>query len=150
MLKEVTFIYPSDDYYPHRESVARNFCRAVSAVLALPDKIEIEFANIGYAIYGETLLDSRFRNRMRINNALDPKELIHALVHELIHINQVYTGRLSANRNGTFMWDRQPYSVDTKTISNGNHAALPWEQDVANKQQQILMQALAVPLDFMG
>lgn len=144
---KVLFIYQAEGKSLPREAVAVKLCEAVSKIIALPENIEIEFALLNPSVYGETILDNRFKNRVRINNDLNHKEIIPALVHELIHLNQTHTGMLSVNRDGTYMWNNKKYSFPhARELTVKEHSSLPWEMDVAQKQQKILKEAIQIAL----
>lgn len=140
---KVLFIYQSDDKSIQREIVATKLCEAVSHIIELPDIIEIEFSNLGQSVYGETIINPRFKNRIRINSMLNSKEIIPAIVHELIHLNQTHTGLLSMTRDGRYIWKNKIYKSPTvKELSFNEHSQLPWEIDVAQRQQKILNEAI--------
>jgi len=144
---KVLFIYQSDGKSVQREAVATKLCEAVSSILEIPDTVEIEFANLNPSVYGETVLDNRFKNRIRINNTLTAKEIIPAIVHELIHLNQTYTGKLSVLRDGTYVWNNKKYKFPhARDLTVTEHANLPWEVDVAQRQQKILNEAIQMSL----
>jgi len=130
------FIYATDKYDPARESVVKNVIRIVSTIIELPKHIEVEFRPLAAHVYGETLLDARFKNRIRLHENLSPREVILPLVHELLHLNQSYLGKLQGRRDGSFLWDNKVYHVSKKpTIVEW--ANLPWEIDVAEKEQAL-------------
>lgn len=140
---KVLFIYQSDDKSIQREIVATKLCEAVSQIIELPDIIEIEFSNLSQSVYGETIINPRFKNRIRINNTLNAKEIIPAIVHELIHLNQTHTGLLSMTRDGRYIWKNKIYtSPAVKELSFNEHSQLPWEIDVAQRQQKVLNEAI--------
>ena len=137
----IKFIYSSDNYDRNRELVLDNIFRIMSTLIELPDNIEVEFHALSESVYGETLLDSRFKNRIRLQESLSPKEVIVPLIHELLHLNQVYTGKLSGRRDGTFLWNKKIYHAP-KTPTIHEWSKLPWEIDVAEREKQILIEVL--------
>jgi hypothetical protein len=140
---KVRFIYQGSTWLPNQEKVATKLCECVAQVIALPNEIEIEFANLAPHVYGETLLSGRFKNRFRISTALSPKEIIKPIVHELIHIHQVHVGKLSVMRDGTHIWmGRQYRNVDPNLLENAAYNNLPWEQDVHNQLEILLKLAI--------
>jgi hypothetical protein len=148
---KVIFIYQAEGKSLPREAVAIKLCEAVSHIIDLPETVEIEFALLGPSVYGETILDSRFKNRVRINNILSAKEIVPALVHELIHLNQTHTGLLSVTRDGTYIWKNKKYNFPhARQLTVKEHASLPWEVDVAEKQQKILNEAIQLSLTKKG
>jgi hypothetical protein len=134
MLK-IRFIYQGDDYNQEREIVASAICKYLAEELELPETIEIVFAKMNESVYGNTIVNPRFKNRININNTLTFNEIPQVLVHELIHLNQITIGRLSSTTNGRFKWDNREYNLD----NHPNYDDLPWEKDVVNRQQNLLV-----------
>jgi len=137
----IKFIYTGEIYDRNRELVAENIVRIMSSMVELPEKIEIEFRKLSESIYGETLLDNRFKNRLRLHEGLSAREIILPLIHELLHLNQVHTGKLSGRRDGSFMWNGKVYTV-SKTPTVNEWSRLPWEIDVAEKEKYYLSEVL--------
>lgn len=137
----VKFIYNTSIFDINREKVITNIFLLTKKYIELPEYLEIEFKKLNPNIYGETLLDTRFKNRIRLNEDLTCKEVIIPLIHELLHLNQIFVGRLVGNRDGSFIWDKRVYrtgkSPDVREWEN-----LPWEVDVAQKQQKLLEKVL--------
>lgn len=140
---KVQFIYQGSIWLPDQEKVVINLCKCVAKVIELPNNIEIEFAKLAPSVYGETLLFGRFRNRFRISDTLTPKEIIKPVVHELIHIHQVHVGKLKAMRDGTYIWmGRQYRNSDPNTLTNAQYQNLPWEQDVSDNIDEIILNSI--------
>ena len=137
----IKFIYSSDKYDRNRELVVENVFRIVSSIIEIPDSIEVEFRLLSQSIYGETLLDKRYKNRIRLHEGLSVKEVIVPLIHELLHLNQTYTGKLSGRRDGSFLWNSKIYYAP-KIPTVQEWSKLPWEIDVAEKENFILEQVL--------
>lgn len=137
----ITFIYLSSYCDKNRESVSNNVFRAVSSYINLPAKIELEFGELGESIYGETLLDVRYKNRIRLHQNLTCKEIIVPFIHELLHLNQIFTGKLAGCRDGSFLWNNKVYQP-VKVLSIFEWSRLPWEVDVAEKEQDLLYKVL--------
>lgn len=142
----VRFIYASDKYDKDRELVVTNICSILSRLIDLPQNIEVEFSPLRDSVYGETILDTRIKNRIRLNEKLSPKESINPTVHELLHLNQIHLGLLSLRRGGIYTWKGKSYNVDVPNITPEIWAQLPWEIDVAHKQQPILAQIMKIGL----
>jgi hypothetical protein len=54
-------------------------------------------------------------------------------------LNQIHTKRLGVRRDGKYLWDGQVYAVESPDkMLYKNYKNLPWEQDVAKKQQKLL------------
>lgn len=137
----IKFIYSSDKYDRNRELVVDNIFRIMSTLIELPDNIEVEFRALPESVYGETLIDNRYKNRIRLQESLSPKEVIVPLIHELLHLNQTYTGKLSGRRDGSFVWNKKVYHAP-KTPSLEEWSKLPWEIDVVEKEKKILAEVL--------
>lgn len=136
-MPNVRFIYSGDQYSVDRELVITNVINLSSLYIDLPKNIEIQFTKLHDSIYGEVSLDARFKNRIKIHEDLSPKESIVPTVHELLHLSQIHTGRLTGRRDGSFLWEGKVY-LPTKGIDHRVWKTLPWEVDVAEKQQNLL------------
>jgi hypothetical protein len=134
----IRFIYKSNDQDIVREKISILICEFVSTILDIPDNIEIVFDIMNESVYGNTMLNPRLKNRISINNKLTSTEIIEVLVHELIHLNQIKTGRLSSTSNGRYIWNKRQYTLNP----NIDYDTLPWERDVVAKQKHILKQTL--------
>lgn len=136
---KLTFIYkgsvkPPDIYEKFTDKVIK----IVKTLYVLPDHIEIQFENMGDSIYGMTMLDPRFPNRIRLNQDLSLEEYLLPLTHELIHLHQTYTNRLQSRHGGRIMWDKTLFKVNMLEISYSEYQQLPWELDVIEKQTLLL------------
>ena len=138
----VRFIYSGGVYDTDREKVVENLTKCVALIVPLPKNIEIEFKRLSDSIYGETILDPRFPNRIRLSETLTTKEILRPLVHELLHLNQTFTGELSMQRDGSYVWQGKVFRVNTKGMTVGEWEKLPWEQDVANTQDAVFFRAM--------
>ena len=137
----VKFIYNTSIFDINREKVITNIFLLTKKYIELPEYLEIEFKKLNPNIYGETLLDTRFKNRIRLNEDLTCKEVIIPLIHELLHLNQIFVGRLVGRRDGSFIWDKRVYKT-SKSPDVREWENLPWEVDVAQKQQKLLEKVL--------
>ena len=136
-------MYEGTDYDVSRELTITKIVDSVKRYLQLPNDLVINIANLGDAVYGNTSLDHRFKNRITINNNLQESGIIEVLVHELIHVNQVHTGQLSVTRTGSYIWRGRSYKVENySTSDHRQYAQLPWEKDVVKKQQTILTETI--------
>jgi hypothetical protein len=136
---KVTFIYrgsskPKVIY----EKLTEKVIKLMMTIYVLPDRIEIQFENLGPNIYGMTVLDPRFPNRIRINQDLSLEEYMLPLTHELLHLHQMFTNRLQSRSGGRILWDNVLYKVNTLDMSYEDYRQLPWESDVAQKQHKLL------------
>lgn len=110
----------------------------VKNLYVLPDCIEIQFIDIGDNVYGMTMLDPRFPNRIRLNQNLTIDEIVLPLVHELIHLHQIYTNKLKSRKGGLIIWENQVYKVDMLNMFFDEYHNLPWEVDATQKTQNLL------------
>lgn len=136
---KLTFIYkgsvkPPDIYEKFTDKVIK----IVKTLYVLPDTIEIQFENMGDSVYGMTVLDPRFPNRIRLNQDLSLEEYLLPLTHELIHLHQMYTNRLQSRQGGRIMWDKTLFKVNMLEMSYTEYQQLPWELDVIEKQTLLL------------
>ena len=136
---KVIFIHTGSNE-PNRlcEKFSEKVINLVHTIYVLPDKVEIQFENLGPNIYGMTMLDPRFPNRIRLNQDLALEEIIIPLTHELIHLHQMYTNRLRHGTGGKIFWDKTIYKVDMLKMSYNEYQQLPWERDVIEKQEKLL------------
>jgi hypothetical protein len=119
--------------------VITNICNQLSSYIQLPPLLEVELKPI--AAYGETVLSFRKMNKIILNSDLSAKELFYPTIHELVHVHQIYTGKLAVSRTGVFIWNNRTYIVDPLTMQPSDYQQLPWEQD-AQEQQVILAKKL--------
>jgi hypothetical protein len=136
---KVTFIYrgknkPNAIY----EKLTEKVIKLVKEIYVLPDTIEIQFEHMDPNIYGMTMLDPRFPNRIRLNQDLSLDEFLLPLTHELLHLNQMFTNRLQSRSGGRILFDNVLYKVNAKQLSYEEYRQLPWENDVAQKQHKLL------------
>lgn len=136
---KLTFIYkgsvkPPDIYEKFTDKVIK----IVKTLYVLPDHIEIQFENMGDSVYGMTILDPRFPNRIRLNQDLSLEEYLLPLTHELIHLHQMYTNRLQSRQGGRIMWDKTLFKVNMMEMPYSEYQQLPWELDVIEKQTLLI------------
>lgn len=131
-----------------REYVTNRLCNYMGYLLDLPEQIEIEFCKLGKSGYGETVLDPKYKNKIKLNCELSLKESLIVLVHELIHLEQIKQGRLAISRSGQIVWEKRLYNVlDPQKLAYKDYENQPWEQDVAKKQQFLLEKVLNYALE---
>jgi len=136
----ITFIYNKTIPDIDKEKILQKIYDSVCSNIKLPKDIEIEFKNLDISIYGETLLDSRFKNRIRLNANLTTKELFKPFIHELVHLSQTQSGKLGVYRNGTVMWEGKPYKTNKplSELTYKEHCDLPWEKEASYLQDKLL------------
>jgi len=123
-----------------KEVLIQQICLLASHKLVLPDKIIIIIQNLGHHVLGETLLDGKNSNKIKLNSNLGPKETIIVLSHELIHLSQITEKRLTFNKKGDYIWDNKVCCnyATIKSLDYNTYLQLPWELDVVKKQQDLL------------
>lgn len=136
---KLIFIYKGSTKPPViYEKFTEKVIQIMKNMYVLPDNIEIQLENMGNSIYGMTMLDPRFPNRIRINQDLSLEEYLLPLTHELLHLHQMYTNRLQSRSGGRILWDKTLYKVNMLEMPYKEYQQLPWELDVAEKQQKLL------------
>lgn len=133
----IRFIYQAGDKLADRESIVTRVIEYLSHVVDLPQDIEIVFAMLAEHEYGNTPVNPRFKNRVNINHKLTTQELPQVLLHELLHLSQIKTGKLSSTSNGQPIWNGNQYTVP-KNAEYQYYQNLPWEQEVVSRQRKIL------------
>lgn len=141
---KVTFRYERDIVHDQkREYVITRLCQYMAYLIDLPHSVEIEFCKLGKSAYGETVLNPHCKNMIRLNCELLLREILIPLVHELIHLEQIHTGKLSVSRTGQITWEGQMHRAkDLTRMSHRDYTHQPWEQDVAKKQRLLLEKVL--------
>jgi hypothetical protein len=140
-MSQVRFIYQGDHLDIARELMCKKVCEYVSSVLSLPNTIEIVFAKMNKSDYGQTIVNSRFPNRIHVNESLRAKEMPYVLVHELLHLNQIKEGLLSSTSNGMYIWRGKIHRV-REDLDYKSYVNLPWEQDVIQKYKPLLNETI--------
>lgn len=125
--------------HKNKEILLRKIILKAHNFIHLPSKIEVEFLNLDNSVYAETFVNNKYNNRIRININLDLKSLVKVIIHELIHLNQIYSGKLSCKKSNLYIWEGTLYKVDP-TISYRDYKNLPWELDVTEKENKLLEQ----------
>lgn len=120
-----------------KQKLVTNIINQVAEIIQLPDHIEVEFKQMGPSSYGETIVSLSLIKRIILNSDLSAKELFYPTIHELVHVHQIHTGKLSMSRTGVYVWEHKTYPVDPLKMSYKDYQQLPWEQD-ANYQQNII------------
>lgn len=136
---KIRFMYDGSIHDPKREKIIHLICDYLSTQLKLPNELQIKFSKLNESMYGAISLDYRFKNRITINGQLKYNEVPEVIIHELLHVDQVETGLLSVDRLGNYIWKKRIFSVtNMQHLTQEQYLQLPWEQDVANKQQKML------------
>lgn len=137
----IKFIYNAGTENKDREKVVNAVIEKCRQKFSLPDNIEVEFRKLEPSVHAETLIEFRFKNRIRLNASLNYVDVIKPLIHELLHLNQTYTNKLSGRRDGAYIWLGQAYKVN-EDISYRQYRNLPWEKDVTDRETIILDEIL--------
>ena len=129
-----------------KEAVCNKVCYKAGNLIELPDTIYIEIKLIDKQILGETILDLRSYNKITLNSLLTIKECVLVLTHELIHLSQIHKKQLTLHKNGNYVWEGKEYInlAKLKTLAYYDYLQLPWEQDVVEKQQNLLENLLKI------
>jgi hypothetical protein len=139
----IRFIYNNGVYSKERENVITNICKLANNVLSLPDYIEVEICKMNDNVYAESIANQRFKNRIRLNDSLLLTEIIKPIIHELIHLEQIYKGKLKTDRQGNFIYENKTYkNINPLNLSHDDYKNLPWEVDVRLKEKQVLTYVL--------
>ena len=126
-------------------------CEAFSLEVKIPDQIQIEFKKLPKNVYAETMLDWRFKNRIRMNYLLNHREVFAPVIHELLHMNQTHTGKLQVLREGIYMWEGNIHNVrNLNSLPYKEYMKLPWEQDVADRQHKLAEIVIQSVLNSQG
>lgn len=138
------FLYKDNALYDKdKEQLITKLVEEVSKRISLPDEVEIEMLNLGHSSYGQTVIDPKFRKRIKINATLGLREIIFPVVHELAHLHQIHEGKLMARRDGSIIWEGTLYNLkDPENMSYKEYRNLPWEQDADHKQKHLLREIL--------
>lgn len=138
---KVRYIYNSGIPYQAREIVCSKLTLAAANVISLPGEIEICFTKLASNEYGNTVFDHRFKNRVNINCTLNVVEIPRVLIHELIHVHQMHTGKLKITKHYLF-WNGKQHNHAPSSLTYADYLQLPWEQDVINTLDQVMQLTL--------
>ena len=136
---ELKFFYQQNKHCKAREAIITSLTNATAQIIELPKSIEVCLYNLNQQTFGG--VDKAIHNRIGINYSLDLFDIPKILVHELVHINQFYTGMLSI-KNNTYYWHNIPYSVVTKETSYQEYNNFPWEIDANERLDEVLTKAI--------
>jgi|TARA_R110000822_G_scaffold79673_1_gene190355 hypothetical protein len=117
-----------------------HICKSIEKFMSLPEYLTIEFLEMYPNTYGETSLDHKSMKKVRLNIDLSVNDLLIPLVHELIHVNQMHTGKLLMSHSGVYVWENTTYLYQSTILPYKDYKQLPWEVDVDNRQPEILEQ----------
>lgn len=139
----VRFIYPNKTKDSDKEKIVTKVCNIVEKEIKLPSDIIVEFKILDKNIYAETLVFGKTSNRIILNHLLSISDSIRPLVHELLHLNQIYTGMLSCGTRGSYRWLNENYHFpNIQLMSYKDYMDLPWEQDVSTREKYLLLKVV--------
>lgn len=141
MSVQVTFRYQTPGKNLQKESLIKSVVQRVSGVITLPPFVEVYIYDLGIAVQGGVDMSM---NRVILNTRLTILEIPKILIHELIHVNQKYTGKLKVSGDGMYLWEGKIYNAQhPEKLSRTEYLALPWEADVVNNLATIVNRALS-------
>jgi len=139
----VIYHYQNNKHSYTKEAIITAFAKAISQIIELPEVIEVCLYDLGANVWGG--IDMHRINRIGIHYDLPFDAIPKILTHELIHVHQKHKGTLKIKRDGSCYWHgifitkKLPEDMPYEEYQN-----LPWEMDVAQKQQQIFIEALGL------
>lgn len=102
--------------------------------LRLPPEITVILASLPMNTHGGILENKK----LVINNRLEGDRLLEAVLHELIHLEQIYTKRLKID-GSTMRWDNNTVTVQPlSTLTYKQYLDLPWELDVQCRLPELI------------
>lgn len=142
---DIKFFYKNNQHSYKHEIIITSFADAIAKVIQLPPSIEVCLYELGPNVYGG--IDRFNMGRFGINYSLSYQDIPKILVHELIHVNQKFTGTLEIRSNGVYYWHGIPYTkVLPEDMSYEDYQNLPWELDVQHRQSKVLQDAMKLLL----
>jgi hypothetical protein len=138
----VKFIYTSGHRDVSRENLIIKIFTIAKRFIELPDSIEVQFKNMPLSVYAETLVNTRHKNRICLNDSVPVPDVMYPTIHELLHLNQIHTNRLSALHKNIYLWEGQKYSINVDDLSYEDYRNLPWEEDVFIRERKLLISIL--------
>lgn len=140
---QIKFIYPKDVLQNvSKEELCSTICNKLHTHLTLPDNVIIEFVWLEKHTHADTYVHYKDGPRIRLSLHLSLNHIVLPLLHELIHLEQMTLGKLMINHEGLYIWEKQPYEVDTTQLPYGEYLQLPWELDAHNRLPNLLEQLL--------
>lgn len=134
----IRYIYNVGEYNLDREKVITNVINICKNHLSLPDEIDVEFAYLSESVYAQTIVTHKFKNRLQVNNSLSAKEVIKPVIHELIHLEQMHTGKLYSNGRGICVYEGTRYNITQDIPSYSDYVKYPWELDAMSREPKML------------
>ena len=135
----LTFYYSSGTKIEQREMAVHEIFSKISGHLKLPRDIVVEFKKMPGSVWAETILGRRGGNRVTINDILNEHEIKIPLIHELIHLDQQFTGRLVSLGHNIVLWEGQQYREIPLEADYLGYKNQPWEEDVDQRIAKLLI-----------
>lgn len=137
------------EYYSHTlyfVNILNDSFEDIKQFIRLPRNLSINFRPVrqayGRAYFVNTKPFSTSRNYIvEIDVRQDLKTFKHTLIHELVHIEQFYQGRLKDAGKMHFKWNGKKILVDNSSLEVYNE--LPWEVE-ANTRAELLSHVVFV------
>lgn len=122
----------------NKEKIIRKVCNILLNKLKLPTKVTIVLKKLEPSVYAETNLQHSNQYKIVINSDLPIRNTIEPLVHELIHLNQIYTGKLVGKKD-CYIWQGIEYkSQNGSSETYVDYQNMPWELDVRQRLPKLL------------
>jgi hypothetical protein len=121
---------------PEKSSVISDICKKTKDIISFSNEIEVYIQDMAHEVWGGTHLNHNHLNRISLNSNLSLAEIPIVLVHELIHLNQIHSGRLKVDDRRNCYWEGVMYAIDK--LSFMEYSQLPWEKDVQYRLKPIL------------
>ena len=121
----------------NKEKIIHKVCSIILHKLKLPD-ITVVLKRLEPSVYAQTNLHHSDPYKIVLNSDLSIADTIKPLVHELIHCDQVYTGKLSCKK-GSYIWQGIEYRNQNQLNQTySEYQNLPWELDVNQRLPKLL------------
>jgi hypothetical protein len=115
------------------EEVIKDYEVRMRKVINLPANIDVVLRPIR-RMYGR----ASFRNKhfkVEIDIRQTYEEFKNTLLHELVHIEQFFEGRLSNDEQGELVWYGKRYRVDMNNLTA--YVNLPWEEEAFRRASNL-------------
>jgi uncharacterized UPF0146 family protein len=122
----------------NKAKLVKSLYRAIFLHIKLPEEITIEFSSLKDNIYAETPVNHLANYTIKLSENLSLEQIIEPLIHELVHINQIYEKRLSVTRGGNIIWEGKRFIIKDNNMTFKEYRNLPWELEAFYKQKELL------------
>lgn len=136
---EVKIVHSRDSQKDiYKDRLIESITTRAAKFLTLPEIVIIELKKLNPSNYGETDITSK---KIILNCDIDLHSIIFPLSHELLHLEQIETGRLNRSRSGKYVWENVVFEVE-ESITYSHYKDLPWELDVNKKHYELVAKIL--------